>query len=248
VIVQVGHNSLEEARSLAAHAQQAGADIVSATCPSYFKITSVEALIESMAVVAAGAPELPFYYYHIPVLTGSAIDMVEFMRQGRSQIPNLVGLKYTSPTLHEFQLCRELNDEAFDVVWGVDEMLLGALATGATAAIGSTYNIAAGLYRQLISAFQRGDLSEARRCQARSIEMIRTVGQYSFHPAMRSVLQMKGLDVGQCRLPLGRLDQHQQQSLRAQLEAIDFFQWSSGDSLPTVGVEHSSPASQDRLR
>ena len=27
--------------------------------------------------VAGGAPKLPFYYYHIPVLTGVALDMVE---------------------------------------------------------------------------------------------------------------------------------------------------------------------------
>jgi N-acetylneuraminate lyase len=53
VVVQVGHNSVAEAAELAAHAQQIGADAVSATAPSYFKIGTVELLAECMAEIAA---------------------------------------------------------------------------------------------------------------------------------------------------------------------------------------------------
>ena len=70
VIIQVGHNSLSEARHLAEHAQEIGADVLSATCPSYFKVSDVTTLVDCMAEVASAAPELPFYYYHIPALTG----------------------------------------------------------------------------------------------------------------------------------------------------------------------------------
>jgi N-acetylneuraminate lyase len=158
-----------------------------------------------MAEVAGGAPNLPFYYYHIPTLTGSKFDMVEFLNQGGERISNLVGLKYTEATLHEFQECLELQDGRFDVVWGLDEMLLAALATGATAGIGSTYNIAAPLYLQLIEAFHDNNLQESRRLQSLSISMIRILTEFPFHPAMKAVLAMKGIDVGGCRFPLGRL-------------------------------------------
>lgn len=224
--MQVGHNSVTEARQLAAHAQEIGADIVSATCPSYFKVTSAGSLIDCMAEVAGGAPNLPFYYYHIPTLTGSKIDMVDFLNQGSERISNLVGLKYTEATLHEFQECLELQEGRFDCVWGFDEMLLGALATGATAGIGSTYNIAAPLYQQLIKAFNNGDLHEARRLQARSIRMIRTLNQFPFHPAMKTALAFKGIDVGGCRLPQGRLTESEQDALRKNLTSIGFFEWS----------------------
>lgn len=226
VIIQVGHNSLHEARDLAAHAQKIGADVISATCPSYFKVTTVTGLVDSMAELASGAPELPFYYYHIPTLTGSKIDMVEFLGQAGEQIGNLVGLKYTESTLHEFQECMGLQNGRFDVVWGFDEMLLGALATGAAAAIGSTYNIAAPLYRKLIDAFQAGEIKEARRLQALSISMIRILCQFPFHPAMKAVLAMKGLDVGGCRLPQGSLSEEQTNSLKTSLTSIGFFDWS----------------------
>ena len=226
VIVQVGHNSLAEARQLAEHAQQIGADAVSATCPSYFKVTEVVALTECMAEIASAAPDLPFYYYHIPALTGSTMDVMEFLRRGPASIPNLVGIKYTDTKLHEFQQCLEFNGGQFDVVWGCDEMLLGALATGARAAIGSTYNIAAPLYGQLIAALARGDLDKARICQSRSVAMIHTLKQFPFHAAMKSVLAMNGLDVGGCRLPQGYLTEADRVELKNRLQSIGFFDWS----------------------
>lgn len=226
VIIQVGHNSLAEARGLAEHAQTIGADAISATCPSYFKINTADLLVDCMAEVAAGAPDLPFYYYHIPTMTGSQADMVEFLQKGRQRIPSLFGLKYTSAAMHGFQECVELAGGAFDVLWGFDEMLLGALATGAKAAIGSTYNIAAPLYLKIIDAFERGDMAEARRLQSLSVKMIRVLCEYPFHPAMKAVLRMQGFDVGPCLLPQPRMTSEQTDSLRQSLDAIGFFEWS----------------------
>ncbi|WP_339734237.1 dihydrodipicolinate synthase family protein [uncultured Gimesia sp.] len=226
VIIQVGHNSLAEAKDLARHAQDIGADITSATCPSYFNVGDVHTLVECMEEIASSAANLPFYYYHIPSLTGSNLNMVEFLKLGGERIGNLAGLKYTDTKLFEFQECLELENERFDVVWGCDEMLLGALATGSRAAIGSTYNIAAPLYQRIIDAFEIGDMAEARREQAQAISMISTVKQYPFHPAMKAVLEMQGFDMGDCRLPQGRLTDEEISRLRSELEAIGFFTWS----------------------
>ena len=227
VIIQVGHNSLAEAQQLASHASEIGADIVSATCPSYFKVNSIDGLVESMSEVAAGAPDLPFYYYHIPVLTGSTLDMVEFLRVAAERIPNLAGLKYTESRLDEFQRCIQFDAERYDVVWGVDEMLLGALATGAKAAIGSTYNIFAPLYLAMMEAFGRHDLEEAQRLQSLSIEIIKTIGQFPFHPAMKQVLKILGFECGQCRLPQEKLSDDQLISLNRQLQTLGLFEWTS---------------------
>ncbi|TWT65268.1 dihydrodipicolinate synthase family protein [Allorhodopirellula solitaria] len=230
VIVQVGHNSLADARSLAEHAQQIGADMISATCPSYFKVGTVAGMIDCMSEVAQGAPDLPFYYYHIPALTGSALDVVDFLKIAGDRIANLVGLKYTDTKLHEFQECLELDNGRFDVVWGCDEMLLGALATGARGAIGSTYNIAAPLYQRLITAFREGHLTEARQWQSMSVNMIRTLNHFPFHPAMKAVLGMQGFDMGGCRLPQESLSGEDISRLQAELEAIGFFEWSQTES------------------
>jgi N-acetylneuraminate lyase len=221
VMVHVGHNSLREAASLARHAQELGARALSATCPSYYGIGSLEVLVDCAAEIAAAAPELPFYYYHIPALTRGDFNMSEFLQRAADRIPNLAGLKYTKPTVHEFQQC--LSDERFDVLWGVDEMLLSAWVAGARGAVGSTYNIAAPLYQRILQAAERGDLQEAARLQAVSVQMISTIGQFEFHPASKEVLKFLGVDCGNSRLPWKRLAPAEVSLLRQQLEAIGFF-------------------------
>ena len=39
----------------------------------YFKPSTIPNLVDTMAIVAAGAPDLPFWYYHFPAKT-----MVDF--------------------------------------------------------------------------------------------------------------------------------------------------------------------------
>ena len=126
IIVHVGHSSIAESKKLAVHAQAIGADAFSSVAAFYFKPTSVETLVHCMAEIASGAPQLPFYYYHIPILTGVGMDMIDFLKYAGNLIPNLAGIKYTSATIHEYQSCLELDNGRFDVLFGFDELLLPA--------------------------------------------------------------------------------------------------------------------------
>ena len=80
IIVHVGHSSIAESKRLAVHAQAIGADAFSSVAAFYFKPTSVETLVHCMAEIASAAPQLPFYYYHIPILTGVGMDMIDFLK------------------------------------------------------------------------------------------------------------------------------------------------------------------------
>jgi len=225
VIVQVGHNSLAEARELAAHAQSIGAAAISAVPPSYFKLGDVKTLAACMAEVADGALATPFYYYHVPHITGVAFSMVEFLRIAADRIPTLSGIKYTGTSVHEMQACLEYSDGRFDVLHGVDEMLLAGLAVGARGAVGSTYNYAAPLYKRLWAAFASGDIEEARLWQSRSVAMIRTILPHGGLAGQKAVMQLIGLDCGPARLPVPQLDQSEIEQLRRELETIGYFEW-----------------------
>lgn len=222
VIAQVGHNSLTEAVELAKHAAAVGVDIVSATCPSYFKASDNASLTQCVQAMASAAPDHPFYYYHIPSLTGSTVDIVRFLEEAKAEVPNLVGVKYTDTKLFEYQTCLAVNDGEFDIVWGCDEMLLGALATGAHAAIGSTYNVAAPLSNRIIDAVQRGDLDEARSLQLKSALFIRGLLEFPFHAAIKRILADRGLEVGSVRPPLKPLSDADKQNLTASLGTCKF--------------------------
>src|SRR5690606_35197271 len=133
---------------------------------------------DSMAQIAAAAPSIPFYYYHIPALTGVGMDMLEFLRLGEKRIPNLAGIKYTAATIHEYQACPNHEGGRFDVLYGYDELLLPALAVGAKGAVGSTYNFAAPLYLRVMELFRAGQLEAAQEQQLLLVNMIREMVKF----------------------------------------------------------------------
>ena len=225
VIVHVGTNCLADARVLAAQAQQLGAVAVSALAPSYFKPRSVGALVDCCAEIAGGCPELPFFYYDIPALTGFTLSMPDFLTQARDRIPNLAGIKFTNPDLMMFQQTLRFDGGAFSVPWGCDEYLLAALALGAKGAVGSSYNFAAPVYHRVIAAFERGDLAAARDAQFQSVQLIACLAARGYMGAAKATMKLLGVDVGPARLPNGSLNTEQQATLRAELEKLGFFDW-----------------------
>jgi N-acetylneuraminate lyase len=225
LVVHVGSNCLEDAKELATEAQSLQASAVAALAPSYAKPRDVPLLVECMGAIAAAAPELPFYYYEIPALTGIAISPAQFLESARHRIPNLAGIKFTSNNLIEYQLCRQVCDGAFDLLFGIDESLLTGLALGAQGAVGSTYNLAAPLYRRLLAAFARGDLDTARREQFRAVQLVQLLNRYGFMGAAKATMELLGVPVGPARLPHASLLAEERTRLRQDLEALGFFDW-----------------------
>jgi len=222
VVVHVGHASLAEARALAAHAQSIGADAISAAPPWYIRPATVDVLVDCLAEITAAADRLPFYYYHIPSLTGVNLDLCELLERAGDRIGTLAGVKYTAAEIDRYQQLVELNGGRFDILFGRDEMLLSGLAAGAQGAIGSTYNFAAPLYLRLIDAFRSGDMVTARRHQSLAVRAIHILLKHRGQPAFKAMMRLAGIDCGRCRLPHVSLDEGETEQLRAELEAIGF--------------------------
>lgn len=228
LIAQVGHNSIVEARSLAAHARQVGFDAVAAMPPIFYKPRTIDELVAWCADIA-GAADLPFYYYHIPSMTGVDFAIADFLNAAKDKIPNLAGAKFTYENLADYAACLTVDDGRFDILFGRDEMLLAGLALGAKGAIGSTYNFAAGLYTHIFDAFAKGDLRTAQTLQQKSIEMINAIAQTpcGFLPAAKSIMKMLNLDLGPVRPPLQNITDPDYNTLRTRLEKINFFNYAA---------------------
>ena len=130
VAVHVGDNCLADAIELAAHARKAGVAAVAVAPPSYFKPATVQDLVDFCVPIAAEVEPLPFYYYHIPGMTGVRLPMAEFLYEARFRIPNLRGLKFSHDDLVDLQGCVALENGAYDVFYGFDEGLLAGLVPG----------------------------------------------------------------------------------------------------------------------
>jgi N-acetylneuraminate lyase len=225
LILHVGANAIEDSRALAAHGQKIGASALSALSPSYFKPRSLDLLVECCGHIAAAAPETPFYYYDIPVLTGVQFSPAAFLERAAERIPNLVGIKYTNPDMMAYQFALRAGAGRWDLPWGGDETLIAALAMGARGAIGSGYNFAAPIYLRLLEAFSRGDWERAREEQFRGVRLVELLAGYGYMGAAKTVMGFLGVDVGPARLPNANLSREQTTALREALERMEFFKW-----------------------
>ncbi len=225
LVVHVGANCLEDARILAAQAEQLGAHAIAAVAPCYFKPRDLDTLIASMARVAAAAPATPFYYYDIPPMTGLSHSMPDFLERAPAHIPTLAGLKFTNSDLMSYQYVLRAGGGKWDVPFGFDEHMLGALAMGARGAVGSGFNFAAPIYQRLLRAFAAGDLATAREEQFRGVQLIKLFVGYGYMGAAKETMQMLGVNVGPARLPNTSLDATQSAKLRSELEALGYFDW-----------------------
>lgn len=218
VVVHVGSNCLEDARALSRQGQELGALAISALTPSYFKPRNVDALVDCCSFIASAAPQTPFYYYDIPTMTGVNLPMPEFLERAGKSIPNLKGLKFTNVDFMSFQLCGQMEGGRFEILWGVDEMLLPALSVGAHGAVGSTYNFAAPIYHRIMDAFKKFDFETARKEQLRSIRLVNILVKRGYMASAKAMMGMLGVDVGSPRLPNGSLKQDELASLKSDLE------------------------------
>jgi N-acetylneuraminate lyase len=221
VLVHVGTNCQRDASALASHAADCGALAVAAMAPFYFKPQTVSELIEFLAPIAASAPELPFYYYDIPMFTGVELEMTELLEQGGRRIKNLAGLKFTNSNLMLMQRCVQLHDGAFDVLHGFDETLLAGLAFGVRGAVGNTYNFAPSLYQRLLEHWFGGAWLEARDCQAQSVQLIATLQRYGFQEAAKAAMERMGIDCGPPRPPLRQLAPAAKRDLFTELDELN---------------------------
>lgn len=225
VIVHVGSCCTRESRELARHAASIGAYGIGAMAPPFPKIARLEELVDYIAEIASGAPELPFYYYHIPAFNGAFLPMTELLKAVDGKVPNFAGIKYTYESLYEYNQCRMYKGGKYDMLHGQDETILASLASGgARGCIGGTTNYNGRELVAIVDAWNRGDLEAARRHQNYAQEVINVICRYRGNiVGGKRIMKLIGLDLGPNRVPFRNLSDAEEAGLRSELEAIDFF-------------------------
>jgi len=224
IIVHVGTTSLKQSKELSGHAQRSGAYAIASLGPVFLRPSGVTELVGFCEEVASGAPLLPFYYYHIPSVSGINLSMVEFLKMAACRIPNLAGIKFTHNDFMEMQQCLHLDDGKWDILHGFDEVLLSGLTFGAKAAVGSTYNFMAPLYLQIINDFNAGDIDAAREKQFKSVKIIDVLIKYNGAlVAGKTLMKSIGIDCGPCRFPLRNITTENYENFINELKNAGFY-------------------------
>lgn len=225
VIVHVGSCCLRESQKLSAHAQEIGAWGIGSMAPPFPKISRIEELVKYCESIANSAPDLPFYYYHIPAFNGAFLPMLELLKAVDGRISNFAGIKYTFESLYEYNQCRLYKNGKYDMLHGQDETILPSLAQGgAQGGIGGTTNYNGRELVGIIEAWKKGDIETAREKQNFSQEVINVICRYRGNiVGGKRIMKLLGFDLGPNRVPFQNMTNEEEQQMKKELEAINFF-------------------------
>ena len=227
LIVHVGHDQLSDAQRLAHHAQHIGADAIGVMGPITTNTLDIDELVDYSLKIATSAAALPFYYYHIPVISGLFQNMYDYLQIVCQRIQNFAGIKYTYENLDEFSQCVHYKNFKYNVLFGRDEILLYGLKAGARGAIGSFYNYAAPLFHELLNEFKSHNMERAQQLQERIQQLASVYFKHGGNVATgKAIMKIAGLDCGPVRTGLQLLSKQAIEALENDLAAIGFKEFS----------------------
>jgi len=203
VIAHTGCIDTGSTVELSKHAQQVGANVVSAIVP-YFFTFSDEQLYRHFLTVAEAVPDTPMLLYAFP---GNAKNDISPALLGRllKAAPNIVGIKSSNDDVGRFQDYVQVGGENFTACFGVDELMLGGLVFGAKAQISGNSNSFPEPFVQLYEAFKADDLPRAQQLQ-KTVNTVINLHQGGRTTAFfKATLGLRGVEAGRVRPPMCEL-------------------------------------------
>lgn len=197
VVAGIGALGTGEACRAAALAEQAGADVVLALPPLFWKLDD-EGLFAHFAAVAA-ATTLPVLLYDIPIFVGARLSPALVTRIAQ-ELPQVIGIKLT---VQEFASVSAVLAAVkpvrpdFSVTVGFEDLTLSAVLAGGDGAISGMANFLAPTLVELVSAARRGDLGAAATAHREVMRLFPVYAQ-----ANPPVLALKHLSVAH-GVPIG---------------------------------------------
>jgi len=194
---------------------QAGADVIVATLPTYYALTS-EQMYEYYKTLADCITG-PLMLYNILATTHMSIP-VDVIRR-LADHPNIVGLKDSERDLDRMAACIDIarGREDFCYFCGWAAQSAHSLELGGDGIVPSTGNYVPEMFRQLYDAAIAGDMTTAYRLQDETNEIAkiyqkdRTLGQSL--TALKVMMQTKGLCEPWMLMPLTRLSAEEEQAI-----------------------------------
>ena len=182
-------------------ATEAGADGILSVSP-YYNRPSQEGLYQHFAASAA-ATDLPVMVYDVPGRTGRKIETATLLRL--AEIDNIVALKDAAGDPAETANFLAEVDPGFEVYSGDDSLTLPLLSVGAVGVVGVVTHYVGQVMADMIAAYRAGRVEEARDLNRR---MVPAYGHFAYDDApspvpTKSMMNLLGVPVGQCRLPMG---------------------------------------------
>jgi 4-hydroxy-tetrahydrodipicolinate synthase len=196
--VVAGAGTYDTAHSihLARQAEKAGAHGLLLVTPYYSRPPQSGLVLHFTAV--ADATNLPVMLYDIPPRSVIPIDVETLQRL--SEHPRIVAVK---DARNDLRVGTEvLATTTLAYYSGDDPVNLPWLSVGAVGFVSVIGHVVANRLRELLDAYEAGDVDRARNLHYATIPVIRAMGRVGGVIFAKTAMRLRGIDVGGPRLPL----------------------------------------------
>ena len=214
-IIQVASTVFSSAVELARHAENIGADAISATAPLYFSYDEND--VYNYYKTLAESVHIPVMVYYSPQAN---FKMNANFAARLFEIDNITAIKWTSSDYYEMVKLHDMTKGEMSIINGFDEMLLMGLSAGADAGIGTTYNFMLENFRGIYDNFSSGNIEKAQEIQAKTDRIISALLKYQVIPATKVVLRNMGFDVGEASFPMKRYTKSEEEKIVSEIRAV----------------------------
>jgi 4-hydroxy-tetrahydrodipicolinate synthase len=213
--VVAGAGTYDTAHSihLARDAEKAGAHGLLLVTPYYSRPPQSGLLLHFTAI--ADATGLPVMLYDIPPRSVIPIELETLQRL--AEHPRIVAVK---DARNDLRVGTEvLATTTLAYYSGDDPVNLPWLSVGAVGVVSVTGHVVADRHRAVIDAFEAGEVDRARTINASMLPVIRAMGRVGGVVFAKTALRLRGLDVGEPRLPFPPATDEQVAAIASDLTA-----------------------------
>lgn len=196
VIAGTSSNNTSRAIAMSKYAEEVGADAVLCTTPFYNKTTQ-KGLVAHFGAIA-NSIKIPLILYNVPTRTGLNINPTTVKEL--SKIENIVAIKEC--VLTQVGHIKKLCGDDIVIYSGEDGNVLPLLALGGKGVISVMANIIPKDTHDLVAKYFEGDIKGAREIQLKTLDLIDALFIEVNPIPVKTAMNLMGMDVGKCRLPL----------------------------------------------
>lgn len=214
VIAGTGSNNTRASISLTRKAEEAGVDGIMLVTPYYNK-PSQEGLFQHFKAIAQSTA-LPVMLYNIP--GRSAVNMSVETIVSLSKINNIVAVKEASGDLDAMAQIISETPSDFHLYSGDDGLTLPVLAIGGAGIVSVSSHIIGNEMQDMINCYKNGDVDDAASIHRSLLPIMKALFAAPSPSPVKAALNMRGINVGDVRLPMVPLNSDEERALQIALQ------------------------------
>lgn len=208
VIAGCGSNDTRHGVHLSYEAEKAGADALLSVTPYYNKTTQ-KGLIEHYSCIAK-AVSVPIILYNVPGRTGMELEPTT-VAELASRFDHIVGVKECTFG-HVGEILRLCPDML--VYSGEDALAVPLMSLGGAGVISVIANMLPREVTDMMHACLAGDYPKAAAIQIKLLPLISALFCETSPIPIKEALNLMGMEVGRCRLPLTDMEEKNREYLK----------------------------------